>query len=211
MTLQNVSLAFLIKWAYRIHDDQITGLSVWAKSKRWDIEAKCDPPVGGDPTKMPFDKRQAYEAQMMLRLKSLLADRFHLVLRQESKQADVFALVVNRNGPKLMQSPPPGPDGQVKRGSIVSPGNVEVYRGNMDIFARMLSEFSGRIVLNRTGLGGTYDFKLDWALDSDDSSANQTGPSLSTALKEQLGLKLEATKAPIPVYVVEEARLPEAN
>jgi uncharacterized protein (TIGR03435 family) len=114
MILSNVSLAFLIKYAYRIQDDQISGLSVWSKARRWDIDAKCDPPVGGDPRTMPFEKRQAYEAQMMLRLQSLLADRFHLTLRQESKQANAFALVVSKHGPKFVQSPPVGPDGPVK-------------------------------------------------------------------------------------------------
>jgi len=211
MTLSNVSLGFLIQWAYRLRDDQISGLPVWAKSRRWHIEGKCDPPVGGDPTKMPYEKRQAYEAQMMLRLQSLLADRFHLKLRQEAKEANVLALVVGKGGPKFAQSPPPGPDGQVKRGSIVSPGHVEVYRGNMDIFARMLSEFSGRMVLDRTGLTGVYDFKLDWAPDLADDAASQAQPGLGTAVREQLGLRLEAVKSSIPVFVVEEASLPEAN
>jgi len=211
MTLSNVSLAFVIEWAYGLRDDQISGLSVWAKSIKWHIEGKCDPPVGGDPTKMPFEKRQAYQAQMMLRLQSLLADRFHLKLRRETKEASVLALVVGKGGPKFAQSPPPGADGQVKRGSIVSPGHVEVYRGNIDIFARMLSDFAGRTVLDRTGLTGIYDFKLDWSPELADDAESQSQPGLATAVREQLGLRLEAVKGPIPFFVVEEVTLPEVN
>ncbi|HEX4230126.1 MAG TPA: M56 family metallopeptidase [Bryobacteraceae bacterium] len=221
--LSNVTLQFLIKLAYGLRDDQIASSGPsWFGLRRFDIDAKCDPPVGGDPRRLSFDERQAYNERLNLRIQSLLADRFGLKLRQEAKEKAVFDLVVAKNGHKFQASPPPGPDGQVKQGSRVWPGHMEVYRANIEVVARMLSDFAGRTVIDRTGLTGSYDLTLDWSpeaatpLDAADpnaksSAADASGPSLFTAVQEQLGLKLESAKGPVPLFVVESASLPDAN
>jgi uncharacterized protein (TIGR03435 family) len=190
-------------------DNQVSSGPDWFASKRFDIDAKCDPPIGGDPRKLNFEKRKAYEAQMLLRLRALLTDRFNLKLRQDAKDAAVFDLVVAKGGPKFQDAAKQDADGQVRRGSRVSPGHIEVYRADMQIFARMLSEFAGRTVVDRTGLAGSYDLDLDWAPEAGQPEAS--GPSLFTAVQEQLGLRLQSAKESIPYFVVENASLPEPN
>ena len=214
--LSNVTLHFLIKLSYELRDDQISTGPGWLSEKHFDIDAKCDPPVGGDPRRLSFEGRQAYNKQLFLRIQSLMADRFHLVLREEPKEMPIFDLVVARSGPKFAPSPDvAGPDGKMRRGAEVWAGHIEAYRMNMDVLARMLSNYVGRTVIDRTGLSASYDLKLDWSPDPSDPFGIQNHrddkPGIFTALQEQLGLKLESAKGSIPFFVVENASLPEAN
>lgn len=226
MILSHVGLEFLVKYAYGLRDGQISSGPDWIRTKPFDIDAKCDPPVGGDIRDMNNDQRHAYQQQMLLRLQSLLVDRFQLKLRQEIRQMSVYALLVDKNGPKFQESPKADADGRFKQGAIVRPGHIEAYHTNMEITARALSQVTGETVIDHTGLNGSYDFKLDWTPDSSGSQnpvdanadrpdahppSDPSGPSLFTALHEQLGLKLKSTKAPVPFFVIESASLPTAN
>ena len=137
----------------------------------------------------------------------------------------IYELVLDTDGPKFQESKR-GPDGKLKEGAIIRPGDIEAYHIPMDIVARALSQFSGRIVMDRTDLKGGYDFKLDWTPESAEpqaptgrgdsssdthASADLSGPSLFTALRDQLGLKLRSAKGPVPVVVVESVSLPQPN
>lgn len=217
----HTNIALMIKWAYELRDGQLIGGPAWLYTKGFDTNAKCDPPVGGDPHNMTAEQRDEYRQQMLLRLQSLLVDRFQLKLRQETRDMPVLDLIIAKNGPKFQESPKPGPDGKVKEGAIVRRGgHVEIYHEPMDLVARALSQVSGQTVVDRTGLTGRYDLKLDWTPDSTApltpanntaNAADPSGPSLFTAVQEQLGLKLKAAKEPVPVFVVERAALPEPN
>lgn len=122
---------------------QLIGGPDWLHKKVCDIAAKCDRPVGGKPWTMNRERRETYVQQLLLRLQSLLADRFQLKLRPESREMHVYELVTGSKGPKFEESPRPGPDGKIKQGSILRPGHVEAYHAPMDIIARILSQVSG--------------------------------------------------------------------
>jgi bla regulator protein blaR1 len=216
--LSHVSLDRLIKWSYALRDGQLLGGPDWLHKKFFDIDAKCDPPAGGDPRTMNSERRHAYEHQIFLRLQSLMADRFQLRLRQETRELHVYELVAGSKGPKFNETPKPGLDGKIKEGSILRPGHMELYHAPTDIVVRILSQVSGQIVLDRTGLKGFYDLTLDWTPEvprSPDSHSGEasdvSGPTLFTAVQEQLGLKLKPAKDPVPVLVVENVSLPERN
>jgi uncharacterized protein (TIGR03435 family) len=193
--IHNGRLGHLLAIAYRLRSMAlVTGGPDWVKlgDDRFDIEAKAD-----DPTK-------ATEAQLLEMLQALLIERFEIKMRQETKDVPGFALVVAKNGPKLQAAK--GQDviadfGQ--RGKAgPGPNTVVAHNFTMPKLADLLT-MSGEPVIDHTGLAGSYDFTLSW-----DETA---GPSLTTALREQLGLKFESQKVPVSFIVVESARKPAAN
>jgi uncharacterized protein (TIGR03435 family) len=154
-------------------------------------------------------------------LQSLLAERFGLVIRKTSKEATVYALVPAKGGPKLQPSPE-GDAGPPR--TMRSPGRIEGQRGTMHMLAAVLSNWLGRPVVDRTGLTGTYDYKLEYAQEpgaagrgapveppGETNPASLSGPSVFTALQEQLGLKLESQKGALESIVIERAHRPTAN
>jgi uncharacterized protein (TIGR03435 family) len=220
----NVTLRFLVKIAYQLHDDQISGGPNWLDSKRFDIEANSDPPFGGDPRSMKDEERNEYSRQICLRLQSMLADRFQLKVTHTTKDAPVYYLVVAKNGPKLNQAQVT-PDGQLPR-MMMRPNGLDASGADMERLTRALSDLTGRTVIDKTGLQGHYDIKLEFAPDpalalfrgpgpSPDAPtppmADATHPTLLTALQEQLGLKLESHKGPADVVNVDSAQLPSEN
>jgi uncharacterized protein (TIGR03435 family) len=118
-------------------------------------------------------------------LRTLLADRFNLRSHSETKELPLYGLVVGKNGPRIQG---------VKDGIGSMSGGRGRLNGRMPIssFARYLSPILGRAVRDRTGLTGAFDIKLEWTPDDDAS-----GPSIFTAVQEQLGLKLEPAKGPV--------------
>lgn len=213
----HATLRFLMKIAYDIGDRQILGGPAWLESKRFDVEAKPETPFGGDPKEMTGEQRRAFQEQVRLRLQRLLAEKFQLRLRSEAQEMPVFGLVVAKNGPKLVKSAGPGA-ARMAGGQ----GRLEAVHVDMDTFARFLGEgHTGRPVVNRTGLEGAFDFRLQWSPDAGQrlsaqydpnaSPAAATGPSIFSALQQQLGLKLEAEKSPADCVVVEAAQIPAAQ
>ncbi len=202
-----VSLRQLIQEAWHVRVFQISGgpagvNSEWMNSDRYDIAAKAD----GNPP----------EAQIRLLTRTLLADRFKLALHTERKEFDVYTLVVAKNGPKLkaaagaQESSPPGL-------WIRGAGRLVGIAASIDQLAESLSDkllngspMLDRPVFNGTGLTGAYDFSLEWAPDSDGKSL-PAGPSIFSALPDQLGLKLESSKKPIEMLVIDHAEKPDAN
>jgi uncharacterized protein (TIGR03435 family) len=228
--VENGTVSALIRFAYNIKsDDQLPRERGWIGTERFDIDAKiADSQVEAMKTMLPDQRFEQY--RMMVQ--SLLADRFKLQSSRQMKEIPVFALVVAKNGPKLtrvdvslepqMQHMPTLSGGS--RGALVA------RAVSMALFTNWLSgrdDIGGRVVVDETGLAGSYDFTLNWTLDSTRaamSSANSAsqgpgisatqesaGPSILTAIQEQLGLKLESTKAKVEALVIDHVERPSEN
>jgi uncharacterized protein (TIGR03435 family) len=224
-TAANVTAKRLIKWAYNIKDFQISGGPGWMGSDLFDIAAK---PEGS-----------AKPVQIPRMVQSLLADRFQLVTRRETKEMPVYTLVVAKNGPKFKDASDSDPNiidlgnrpdlagrGARPRFTIIRRGRLTAQGATMAGLAFDLSDFLGRAVVDKTGLAGTYDLKLEWVPDEYQVAMfsamgvpegfgapppDWQGPSLFTALEEQLGLKLDSQKGPVEIFVIERIEKPTEN
>ena len=227
---ENVPLAALIRFAYDIKsDDQLPKDPGWIRSEKFDIDAKVDDSEVAAMGKLSPD--QKFE-QYRLMMQSLLVDRFKLKVSTRMKELPVYALVVAKNGPHLtpvnvspeaimrhMPTLTGGSRGELKAGAV-----------SMAMFTRWLSgrsETGDRVVIDATGLKGSYDFTLDWTPDdvhnaqfngagagqgpASTSPPDSSGPSFLTALQEQLGLKLVPQKAPVEVLVIDHVEQPSPN
>lgn len=206
LLIGNYTLKGLIRIAYDLKSDkQIIGGPEWLDKQAFDISAKID---DAEMTKMRQMKRNERRKESNLLLQSLLAERFQLRTHAAQQIMPIYALVVAKSGPKLTPSKSSG------QGYHVSTHNNHMVAtaASMDIFADQLtgmSESGERVVLNRTGLSGEYDFKLDWSPDYGGRvAADPVDPSLFTALQEQLGLKLESQKGSVNIVVIESAAQP---
>jgi bla regulator protein BlaR1 len=226
------TLKMLLTMAYDVREFQISGGPAWINTDRYDIMAKAERSTGaenppGDPRTMTDEQRKTVGDQMRERLRALLADRFQLTLHRESKEQSVYALVVAKNGPKLQESQtkegtgPRGPMMRMGRGELSGQGV------RLDMLASTLSNQLGRTVIDRTGLKGNFDFKLTWTPDPGQSATplgggpppgadappppDPNGPSVFTALQEQLGLRLESQKGPVEMLVIDRVEKPSEN
>lgn len=206
----NTQLHVLLLQAFRIFDSQLVGEPKWASTDRWDINAKIAPGDIALVRNMTFTKRMAM-------FQDILRQRFGLVTHHETREVPVYALIVSNRGPKMKEAKP---QANFDHGIKDFPGEIGGEEGKEtahDALIRYLAEdlqnYVGRPVVDRTGLTGRYDFTLEW--NPDDSAAvspaSNSLPSLFTALQEQLGLKLEATKAPVDVLVIDHVERPGTN
>jgi uncharacterized protein (TIGR03435 family) len=207
-----LSVKILIAQAYSIPPQYIFGEPGWVDSSLYSVNAKID-----DLSIESMKKMSIKEAnrQRDLMLQSLLKERFKLQVRQETKELPVYSLVVAKGGPKLTPSQPakPGPDGKMPPEGATM--NMTVADSVWKLVFRQMSmeELPGyligidRKVLNETGVQGKYDFELSFQPDLTSSD----GPSIFTALQEQLGLKLEAKKGPVEMLLVEHVERPSEN
>jgi len=198
----NVSVRFLIEYAYDVRDDQVSGGPAWLDSERYEVLAK----PGGD---------TGEGAKLIkLRTQSLLADRFRVMLHRETKELPVLVLTVAKNGPKGLRASTAGSPDFVDNGR-----HLNCQRVSMAMFAKeFLARKTGRSVTDKTGLAGDFDFTLDWTPDdaqpgsaADAASAAPQFPSFLTALQEQLGLRLEQSKGPVEILVIDRAEKPAEN
>jgi len=190
----NVNLKEAIGKAYKVQQYQITGPD-WIETERFDIVARFPPHSAGD--------------QIPLMLQALLADRFKLALHRETKELPMYALVVTKNGPKFKSTES---ETGISSNSNRTHWHV-VAKVPMRRFAEFLSEEAGRPVVDQTRLSGSYELTLDWTPD-DAPAANDSaaGPSLFTALQEQLGLKLDSTRGPVEMLLIDRTnRTPSEN
>ncbi len=216
VNFSNVTLINVMTQAYSVKDKQITGPD-WLKSERYDIVATL-------PHGAPRD-------QIPLMLQSLLADRFKLALHRETKVLPIYALVVEKNGPKLKEAEAAGP----LRISMGPKGRNLTGKVSMTRLADTLSNFMDRPVLDMTELKGNFDIDLDWRPDGQpggpgvfgpggggpppegggerrEAKENADAPSIFTAVQEKLGLKLEGRKSPIEILIVDHAeKVPTEN
>ena len=206
---ENVSVVDLIHWAYEMPEIRILGAPAWAGSTYFNIDAKADPSVAAAWHGL---SSEASRREMEKMVQALLADRFHLVTHTETRELPIYVLVVAKGGPKLGSTQANGTWVNDSNGSIDVGGSNCVA-----LFAEALSRVAGRDVVDKTGIAGRYHLKLQWT--PDDASAPSpgsgapadSGPSLFTALEEQLGLKLEPAKGPVQVLVIDHVEVPSAN
>lgn len=208
ISITHASLWQLIFDAFNVYgtsrittDEQVSGLPGWARSDRFDIHAKIDDETLAALRKLPM-KEQWRQRQFMLQ--GLLADRFKLKIRHETKDLPIYALVVAKKGFKLSESQ------STKSGGWAGGGQINFTASRIDNFAFTLSGEVGRIVVDKTGLAGKYDIILKWTPEEQQGSPD-AGPSILTALQEQLGLKLESTKGPVDTFVVDSVEKPSEN
>ncbi len=231
-----MTLKFLITMAYDVKDFQVSGGPSWVNSERYDIDAKEPDSIAQELDKLPREQRGPLADSM---LQSLLADRFQLKLTQGTKEMPAYALVVAKNGPKLQEAKPvdtqaeaPSAPGGHPHGPMIRMGRGEVSGQGVgaSFLASVLSQQLGRTVLDKTGLKGNYDFTLKWTPEQREGMMmagpgpggggpppdgapppDASGPSVFTALQEQLGLRLEPTKAPAEVLTIDHVERPSEN
>ncbi len=182
-------------------DDQIIGLPTWARSEPLAIQAKTDADTAAALDKLPPAQRWK---QTQLMMQALLADRFALKFHHATKDLPIYELAVAKDGFKMKKSPT-----DLGGGGTFSDGRVEAKAISVWMFAANLSFSVGRMVVDKTGLEGSYDFTLEWAPEGADAS--DTRPSIFTALEEQLGLKLESARGPVDVIVIDRIERPSEN
>ena len=203
MSWTGVPLHVLITSAYGLQSYQISGGPNWMETDRWDIDAKTESP--------------ANRTQQLQMLQPLLEDRFQLKTHKEQREVTGYSLVLAKNGSKLHE---------VKEGEVSSrPAGLIVKRGVIDghamsiaMLAGFLRSELGRPLTENTGLAGDYDFKLEWVPDESQPNSggnipapDSIGPSIFTAIQEQLGLKLEAQKVLLDILVIDHVDKPAAN
>jgi uncharacterized protein (TIGR03435 family) len=225
---ENIPLKRLIQFAYNLFsDDQIAGIPGQLDRARFDVVAKVDAETVALLKKMSRDQRMETQHAMM---RAMLADRFQLTMHRATKDASIYALVVAKGGAKtgtgLKQADPtraetnapPGTPGAYHQDSMST--SVDDNAGSMtgqsiklDRLAEALSFRVNRLVFDRTGLTGSYDLMLSWTDDRDGQPVPEDAkvPNLFTALQEQLGLRLESTRGPVELVVVDHAAEPSEN
>lgn len=188
VTARNVTLKRCIIGAYGLGPNLILGGPDWLDSDRFEIVAKSERAEDGD-------------KELMAMLRTLLAERFKLSVHREIKTMPALVLEVAKNGPKLEKAVD-GPATTNNGRGLIDAKNITMSR-----FAEVLSRQTDLPVVDRTGLPGAFNLKLEWARDS----AKTDGPSIFAALQEQLGLRLESRKIPIEILVIDHAERPSEN
>jgi len=222
LAVKNATLKQLIINAYELREFQIPGGPGWISTDHFDIEAKSEAPaVPLDFGSMTDEQRKEWHGQFKERMQSLLADRFQLVAHQETKEMPIYVLVQGKGGSKL----------QLAKNEAGGLGGMRMQRGlltgtslQMESLTATLANIVGRYVIDKTGLQGKFDWKLEWTpetaplqpgpMSDKPASPNppdNSGPSIFTALREQLGLKLESQKGPVPVLIIDRVEKPSAN
>lgn len=204
LTILNATFRTILQTAYDVAGFQIQGGPSWMNSDRFDIFAKSESGEAPAGHATPGAIQQT-----RLKLQALLADRFRLKAHREKRELPIYALAIGKNGPKLTEAagPTSGPAGMhMACGQMTGTGTT------MENFARSLTRELGRPVEDRTGLPAKYNFQVNWTPDNgpcQDSSSDL--PSIFGALQGQLGLKLESTKGPVEIVVVDSVEKPAAN
>lgn len=234
LAVTNVTAKTLIAWAYNyqkpgvvLSNEMIIGGPQWINAERFDIDADATEALK---KALPSDR---WVDEVRLMLQSLLADRFKLKVIHQSKVEPVFALVIAKGGPKLevfdasdtdsapastqqsASGSPKGPQIGLEPHHLTGTG---ISVGELATVLSKQPDLQGRQVVDETDLKGKYDFDLQWSPsvaspNGPDAAppSEPSGPSLFTALAEQLGLRLESTKAPVDTIVIEHIEEPTPN
>jgi bla regulator protein blaR1 len=221
-TSKNASLQQVIRAAYGVEDDRISGAPAWLESEKYDVEAKVSASGSDDLRNLSVDQRISDQKSM---LQALLADRLKLALHRETRDLNVYALVIAKNGPKLQESKPgdtypngfKGPNGIARPGGIHFDGQKLIAQGvPIGPLLFHLSRQLHRTILDKSALSGTYDFTLKLPegvpLGIDNAPPPESyAPEVSAAIDEQLGLKLEPKNVPLEVLVIDHVEKPESQ
>jgi uncharacterized protein (TIGR03435 family) len=214
---ENMTARAVIRSAYSVKDFQIMGGPAWMYNDRFDITAKGNAVTGVD--------------GIQAMVQSLLADRYKLAFHRETKEMPIYEPVAAKGGLKIAApkegscvvvdpknppnpprpgEPPPRFCGTVRMGR----GLLEAYGINMDRFLSVLSDTVGRRVIDKTAFAGTFDVHLEYTPDevaAGGTSSDSQAPSIFTALQEQLGLRLDNSKGPVEVLVIDHLEKPSEN
>ncbi|MGH9574740.1 MAG: M56 family metallopeptidase [Candidatus Acidiferrales bacterium] len=228
----NMTARGMVEFVYGLKDFQLVGGPDWANSKIYNINAKVEDSIAKS---MQGMSRQERQRQQRMMLHSLLNDRFKLSVSHVTKDEPEYALVVAKGVPKLTPTtwvaPAPGASGtQVPPGKgphlLLNNGNISAVNQPVSGLADLLAfmpEIEGRLVVDHTGITGNYDYNVTFSSQALDRKFAQeagapppvevddSGPSIFTALEEQLGLKLEMTKGPVDIYTIEHIEEPSEN
>ncbi len=189
--MYGASLRVYLQLAYRLPPDRVSG-PAWMDSERYDIAATM-------PANTP-------DAQVPLMLQTLLQERFQIKLHREQKETAVYALVVNKGGPRLKEAVEGTPP-------VVQLGGVfRAKNRSLNDLASILMRWTDRPVVNLTGLDGYYDFELEWSHDAAPSSGPASDPNGPLSALPQFGLRAEKRKVPLEFLVIDHAeKVPIAN
>jgi uncharacterized protein (TIGR03435 family) len=234
-TASNVPLALLIRFSYQLQPFQVVGGPDWLNTDRFDVTAKAEGDIQPTPP--------GTTGQLQLMMRALLADRFRLVTHGETREMPIYNLVLARSDSRLGSGlkpsstdcaavmrgrrgggpppAPPQPGEPIQCGLMIGIGTMNAGGMPMSQLAQTLSQQVGRIVTDRTGLTGNYDFMLTYAPEGrggppggppfggpDAPAADPNLPSIFTALQEQLGLRLESARGPVEVLVIDRVEPP---
>jgi uncharacterized protein (TIGR03435 family) len=210
LKITNGTLIGIIESAFEVRDFQIAGTPRWANSDRYNIVATS---ASGDPATKAGD--QPVEISLTRqRLRNLLSERFQFKAHYETRDLPIYVLTAAKGGPALKDGKPSNTPAGIQKVC----GQMTGMSASMSNLATYLSRELDRIVEDRSGLSGRYDFHLDWTPHPDrcpvftiDAGNPVAWPSLFTALREQLGLKLESTRGPVQVIVIDSVKKPDDN
>jgi uncharacterized protein (TIGR03435 family) len=200
MRWTNTPLRVLIEAICRLKNYQVLGGPAWIDSDRWDIDAKAAAP--------------ASNTEKLEMMGTLLADRFQLRFHRETRQLPVYRLVVAKGGSTLAQAKEQ--DANHRWGTTPGPGSLLMTGASMQEFAWWLSSELNQPIVESTGLTGRYDLTLEWAQDDSQTPGADASPDAAKlpifgAVEYQLGLKLESTKGPVEVLVIDHVERASGN
>ena len=191
----------LLVFGYGLHDRQLVDVPEWARHEEWDVK--------GVPNVPGMLSMKQYKGLV----RKVLAERFALRAHMEQREMAVFALTAAKDGPKL-QGSASDPNEPADESEDSNGGQVSMHATNMSMaeLVQWMNFAADKPVIDRTGLTGRYDFSLKWTEDEMRTPTDgNVPPGLSTAVQEQLGLKLEAVKAMAEVLAVDRVERPGAN
>jgi uncharacterized protein (TIGR03435 family) len=203
---RSIQIKPIIEYAYGILDHQLVGAPSWLGSERFDIDAKPGSRKG----------QGWYEdEELRARVRTLLEERFRLRVHHESRQASIYTLVEAKSGPKLKKA---GDDAEPLIRVNFGRGRAQIIGAkiSMGMLVDALARTLGRSVQDGTDLKGAFEVDLTWTPDESpraggDRPSPPEGPSLFTAVQEQLGLRLESSRGPVDVIVVDSVERPSEN
>jgi uncharacterized protein (TIGR03435 family) len=233
-TATNVSLKMLITNAYHVLNFQVLGGPDWINKDRWDVLAKAED--GTMPSTPSAGRSRSLPDSIQVLTQALIEDRFRLRMHRETRQLSVYDLVIAKDGLRMKlsedQTPPAEPakenapqpfwGGSISRGNLMmGPSNINARAITVSDLVGALSFLLGRTVIDKTKLAGFYDVNLQWTPDIDQPMdvfdptlpfpRHPDGPSIYTALQDQLGLRLVSAKGPVPVIVIDSVQKPSVN
>jgi uncharacterized protein (TIGR03435 family) len=193
----------LIESAYDVRDFQVLGGSSWLGTERFNVLARS----GSDPSGARADDITATR----LKLRTLLADRFALLVHRETRDIQEYALIIDAKGLKLAADPPVTSQNP-RSGVNASCGHLTATSSSIGNLIVALSRQLRRPVIDRTGLDGRYSFELEWTPELVACpEANEGAPSIFTAVRERLGLRLDSITAPVEAIVIDRVQRPSED
>ena len=218
-----VTVQFLLYEGYGgINQNQVIGEPSWSTTDGFDIEAKVAPADVPTLARMTFEQRHTMFQQILI-------DRFKMAAHHETRELPIYILTVAKGRSKLKPSAPDDPASTTprRRGLMGRPGGITATDAQLSMLIPLLARQLGRPIIDKTGLTGNYDYTLEYTNDrgtlpppaggppaappSAPPPPEQSGPDIFTAIQEQLGLKLESSKGPVEVIVIDHIEKPSEN